>query len=102
MSDAVKWLRDRVEAMTPGSWEAKRSHEGWDMVPVSYDAGLRAQEAVGLVALRNLAPAMLDVIEAADRALMDCPDSEQDTKWWNGLADAIDAFHATVREEMLS
>ena len=56
-----------VEAvMTPGRWEPRRGHEGFDISPVTDDAGMRAADAAGLALLRNALPAMIRLVEAAE------------------------------------
>ena len=53
-------------AMTPGRWEPRRGHEGFDISPVTDDAGMRAADAAGLALLRNALPAMIRLVEAAE------------------------------------
>lgn len=108
-TDELTWLRARLEAMMPGPWEAQRAHEGWDMAPVTDDAGMRAQDAIGIVALRNLAPAMLAVVEAVpDVECCNFPPSSEFNCYlierepyhdFPCLACAKELFRAAVREE---
>ncbi len=124
-TDPLTWLREVEEAMTPGKWEAQdagteNNANEWDAenlpsywtweIAAGDDAVLGGQEiddpranVAALVAMRNLAPAMLAVIEAAQRTR----DHEQflkgdpDAFWmeYAEFSDALDALTAAVREE---
>ena len=123
-ADPLAWLGEVLGAMTPGPlyvhdidgdptvWtmpdappevvddeELTRWVESGDLVA---SVGMLARgraDACGLAALRNLAPAMLAVVKAAQA-------SSEEIRGWDdlvpverALVDALDAFDAAVREE---
>lgn len=95
----LAWLRERVEAMTPGPWE-----QGWNThrphsiysPPGGRVAVLHERDDKEAIAhLRNVAPELLALCEAVDRSMEDkfavVPNSVQKAKH---------ALDAAVRKEM--
>lgn len=108
--DEVTRLREIEGAMTRERFEAQRAHEGWDVAPVTDDAGMRGADAIGCAALRDVAPSMLAVIEALVQGdALEAMRIRHDAFCVEGpcycevdiqrAADALDAFRASVREE---
>ena len=70
MSDELTWLRDRLEAMTPAKWRGRAFAEGrggvWaeSSAAVFTCSNVEHADMAGVALLRNLAPAMLAVVEA--------------------------------------
>lgn len=50
LAEALGALAAKAGAATPGRRHAVRSHEGWDVHPVSVDAGMRGVDAAFLAA----------------------------------------------------
>ncbi len=110
-TDEVTWLREIEAAMTPEPWvtgagdifAATDLHDGMVKdgeceVASCYGRNRQAEEA-GITVLRNLAPFMIAVIEAADRTWREMDDLENGEKHAKALSGALDAFRAAVREE---
>lgn len=122
----VAWLRKRLAAMTAGPLRVNDSDAPNYWLEQIHGrfvvADFRENEvhdpqanAIGFGVLRNLAPSMLAVIEAAedDKALTVCWDPRERITNTDGhldeepcglcgpcaLGEALDAFHAAVREE---
>ena len=111
LPDALTALREMERGMTPGPWSAKQQTFGVNLVRLG-----AAQEFVtihpdadarGLATMRNLFPALLDVVEAAQLVLRDRHAAQEwrmetDARLpWdslNKLDTALAAFHARVRE----
>ena len=123
MGEELTWLRERLEAMTAGPWvdgagnifavadlEDGMLRDGECEVASCYGHKQQADES-GIVVLRNLAPSMLAMIEAAeewkaaDDGIEKLPTPEaaallhRRRMALHGLRDALDAFCAAVREE---
>lgn len=66
------------EAATPGPWSPTRGHDGWDIEnrthnePVTMTSGMRSQNMALIVVMRNALPALLAVVEAAQRIKDEC------------------------------
>ena len=134
-TDPLTWLGEVLDAMTPARWEVEdpgtvnESNE-WDAefapsywtweIAAGDDAVLGGQElddpranVAGLAVLRNLAPAMLAVVEAAQTVRLNAyGTTPRHTRapgggcrddcipcGMAGMAGALDAFAAAVREE---
>ncbi len=110
-TDEVTWLRDVEGAMTPGPVRVNDSDEPnywlqqiqgqWVVADFAGDCVHDAEaNAIGFGALRNLAPSMLAVIEAAT-ALVDTQAgsvSEDDQRGL--LREMLALFRSAVTEEM--
>lgn len=132
MPDDLTWLRERVEAMSGARWQAQDcthavaapeslqnfledtghaarsmwwlSGVDWvDQDDVAEGLFFGGADADGIAALRNLAPAMLAVIEAADEEHHDDPWEEPKFcvcgRPTCTIRTALDDFRAAVREE---
>lgn len=113
-TDALTWLREVEAAMTPGEWvdgagdifaaadlEDGMVREGECEVASCYGRNRQADEA-GIVALRNLFPAALAVVEAAQRLNAKMPYHDcrgPSCLLCMALPDALQDFSAAVSEE---
>ena len=113
-TDEVTWLREIEAAMTPEPWvtgagdifAATDLHggmvkDGECEVASCYGRNRQAEEA-GITILRNLAPSMIAVIEAADHVAQWMADDrwvQVKTYGASEMVEALEAFRAAVREE---
>ena len=115
-ADALTWLREVLDAMTPGPWEKFHAlgspflvgldEDDVPTVTIARFLSTREMDADGIDALRDLAPAMLAVIEAAHRfrsmvhvELHNLDDLSELGNRAEALDNAIAACLAAVREE---
>ena len=105
-TDEVTWLREVEGAMTPWKWRGRAFSDGPGGVWAESSAAVftcpnvEHADMAGVAHLRNLAPSMLAVIEAAELYVR----ADEEGKPWPApavtLRGALDAFRAAVREEM--
>lgn len=109
-TDALTWLREVEKAMTPGKWSTYRGQNGVIRMPpagvlwnVMGDNPNNDVDNTGIVALRNLFPAALAVVEAAQQFQTSWDGclkiADLDVPTVGRLREALDAFTAAVREE---
>jgi len=64
---SIAELRRALSGMTPAPWEVPDVDD-----PVASLVELRRQDAIGIVALRNAAPVLLEIAAAALRSIVPC------------------------------